>query len=307
MRVAQTTIEGVEASIRGLDPAQGTTMRALYLREGPNADLSFSAQQDANDALVRSLAGGMTAIISEGLARATGIGIGDTLTLTVEAGSWPLSVIAVASDYFPATGDRGILVDQDVLALLFPDAPISEVYIGITDEQYRDQLFAELTALFSARSISIWDQLATRDMSIASGERGLSIFYILAAVVMIPSVLGLLNTLVINVLERTHEIGLLRASGADRGHVRRMITAEALLLGAVSAVIGLACGVVLGYGVLETFTALSQGNGEMFTFSLPVTALALMLVVGMAIVWAAAWLPARRAARLDVLTALRAD
>ena len=48
--------------------------------------------------------------------------------------------------------------------------------------------------------------------------------------ILIPAALGLLNTLTINVLERTREIGIVRAVGGSRRQVRRIVVAEALLL-----------------------------------------------------------------------------
>lgn len=62
----------------------------------------------------------------------------------------------------------------------------------------------------------------------------LGIFYILALLILIPSALGLLNTLSINIMERTREIGVVRAIGGSRGQVQRIVAAEALLLGIFS-------------------------------------------------------------------------
>ncbi len=79
------------------------------------------------------------------------------------------------------------------------------------------------------------------------------VFYVLAFLILIPAALGLLNTLTINILERTREIGVVRAVGGSRKQVRRIVTAEALLLGIFSAAMGVIAGVAMSYGFIGAF------------------------------------------------------
>src|SRR5512145_2963995 len=79
-------------------------------------------------------------------------------------------------------------------------------------------------------------------------------FYIVAFLILIPAALGLLNTLTINILERTREIGIVRAVGGSRRQVRRMVIAEALLLGLFGAAVGVLVGVAMSYGFTLAFT-----------------------------------------------------
>ena len=74
-----------------------------------------------------------------------------------------------------------------------------------------------------------------------------SMYYVLFTVLALPSLIALLNTLAIGVIERTREIGMLRAIGATRPQVRRMVIAEALLLAAIGTAFGLLGGLYLSY------------------------------------------------------------
>ena len=113
------------------------------------------------------------------------------------------------------------------------------------------------------------------------------------------AVLGIVNTLALSVIERTREVGLLRAIGMQRRQLRRMIRLESIAIALLGAVLGIVMGVVFGV-VLQRAIA-DQG---LDVLSIPWVQLALFVVVAAVVGVLAAWLPARRAARLDVLTAI---
>jgi putative ABC transport system permease protein len=122
---------------------------------------------------------------------------------------------------------------------------------------------------------------------------GLLVFSVIIAV------LGIINTLALSVIERTRELGLLRAVGLSRRQLRRMIRAESVLIAVYGAILGILVG--LCYGAALVHALKDQGID---TFAVPVARLLWVLVAaGIAGVIAAA-LPARRAARLNVLAAI---
>ena len=90
-----------------------------------------------------------------------------------------------------------------------------------------------------------------RDDLMATTNSAFGLFYVLALLILIPAALGLLNTLTINILERTREIGVVRAVGGSRSQVRRIVTAEALLLGIFGAAMGVLAGVAMSYGFID--------------------------------------------------------
>ena len=119
---------------------------------------------------------------------------------------------------------------------------------------------------------------------------------------MIIALIGIVNTLMLSVFERTHEIGLLRAVGMKRRQIRAMIRSESVILSVFGAIIGIVVGT--GLGIALAWSLKTQGITDIvvpFTepHRLPVLAAVLGLI-------AASW-PARRAAKLDVLAAIAAD
>ena len=115
-----------------------------------------------------------------------------------------------------------------------------------------------------------------------------------------PSLLGLANALGINVIERTREIGMLRAVGAKRRQIRRMIVAESLLL----CLMGIALGVISGILLSFVTTGVMEFAGLHIPYDFPgvgvLTAIAAGLICGIL----AALIPARRASDLEIVAAL---
>ena len=126
----------------------------------------------------------------------------------------------------------------------------------------------------------------------------LNLLYVLLALSVIISLFGMVNTLVLSVFERTREIGMLRAIGMTRRQVRRMVRQESV----ITALIGAGLGLPLGIFLAAAFTAVLSDQG--IGFSLPIGSLVAFTIVAIGAGILAAVLPARRAARLDVLEAL---
>jgi putative ABC transport system permease protein len=110
----------------------------------------------------------------------------------------------------------------------------------------------------------------------------------------------LINTLAINVIERTREIGMIRAVGGTRAQVRRMILAESLLLSAAGTGFGILAGLWLGYAIVSAISMM--GINMPYTFS----AAGVLAAIGVGLIFGvlASTIPARQAARLDIIAAL---
>jgi ABC-type antimicrobial peptide transport system permease subunit len=132
-----------------------------------------------------------------------------------------------------------------------------------------------------------------------SVDQVLDLFYVLLALSVIISLFGMINTLVLAVFERTRELGMLRAIGMSRRQMRRMIRHESIVTALIGAALGLPLGVLLA--ALTTRALGSLGIG----FHLPGRQLAGFVLLAVVAGVGAAVLPARRAARLNVLQALQ--
>jgi putative ABC transport system permease protein len=134
---------------------------------------------------------------------------------------------------------------------------------------------------------------------VASVNQLLGLVYALLALAVLIALIGIVNTLMLSVFERTREIGLLRAVGMKRRQVRAMIRSEAVILAIFGAIIGIVIGTGMGLALVSSLR--QQGITQTVV---PWTSLVIFLVLAAVLGLVAATWPARRAARLDVLAAI---
>ncbi len=125
------------------------------------------------------------------------------------------------------------------------------------------------------------------------------IFYVLLALSVVISLFGIVNTLVLSIFERTREIGMLRAVGITRRQMRRMVRFESVITATIGGVLGLIVGIFFGWVMIKGLE--DQG----LVFSLPIVQIAVFFLLAVVAGVLSAILPARRAARMDVLQALQ--
>ncbi|MCQ8192293.1 ABC transporter permease [Streptomyces rugosispiralis] len=147
----------------------------------------------------------------------------------------------------------------------------------------------------------------TDDLAEAAGGEAitllLNVLYGLLAMAVVIAVLGVVNTLAMSVFERTREIGMLRAVGLQPEQTKRMIHLESVLISLFGALLGIGVGIFLGWAAGKLASESIQGYEMVVPWGRIAVALVGAVLVG---VVAGLW-PARRAARLNILTALKAD
>jgi putative ABC transport system permease protein len=136
----------------------------------------------------------------------------------------------------------------------------------------------------------------------ATVDQELGLIYVLLALAIVVALIGIVNTLMLSVFERTHELGLLRAVGMKRRQVRVMIRSEAVIIALFGAIIGVIIGT--GLGVAFASALKQQGITEI---TIPYASLIGFLILAALLGLIAASWPARRAAKLDVLAAIAAQ
>ena len=117
---------------------------------------------------------------------------------------------------------------------------------------------------------------------------------------MIVSLLGIVNTLAMSVIERTREIGVLRALGSSRWLVRTTMLDESLLITVSGAIAGIGLGALIAFVWVRGLDSILPG----ITFRFPVATVVLVGIAAALLGVLAAILPARRAARLNVIEAI---
>jgi putative ABC transport system permease protein len=237
-------------------------------------------------------------LVSQQEAARAGLSVGDSVKFEVANGQTRqlrvggvygddngLGPYVIAMDTYTATG--GVPLDQNVYVTLDSAADASAVHDAL------HRVVAEYPV------VQLRDAEGYKQDKRAGIDQLLTLIDALLALSVLIAVLGVVNTLVLSVTERTRELGLLRALGMDRREVRRMVRLEAVVISLYGAVLGISIGTVLGLAV--TIVLNSQG---LVATAVPVPQLALGLVLGGVIGLVAAAVPARRAGRLDVLGAI---
>jgi putative ABC transport system permease protein len=191
-----------------------------------------------------------------------------------------------------ATADAAGVPAQDSMTFVVrrPGADKAAVEAGI------DKVIADLP------TVSLKDQDAFAAEQRKPIDQLLYMIYALLGLAVVIAVLGIVNTLALSVIERTREIGLLRAVGLSRRQLRTMLRLESVAIALLGAVLGVGLGLVAGWALQR-----SLADDGIDVLSIPGTQLAVFVVLaGLVGVLAALW-PGRRAAKLDVLRAITTE
>jgi len=157
-------------------------------------------------------------------------------------------------------------------------------------------------ALASYPNLQVQTRAQFEQAQVSSVNQLLGLVYALLGLAVIIALIGIVNTLMLSVFERTREIGLLRAVGMRRRQVRAMVRSEAVILAIFGAIVGIVIGTAMGLALVASLR--QQGITET---TVPVTSLLIFLLLSALLGLVAASWPARRAARLDVLAAIAAE
>lgn len=249
-----------------------------------------------SDALLDEL-GSDTAVVEEQFAGAHRLSIGDTVTVLARSGK--TAGFRIVGEYRDPNLFAGLTVANAGWDRLFPtrDAVFYLLSVGpgasltATQDNVEAALEAYPQAIVETKAEYI-------DSIVKQLNQFLYMLYALLAVSVVISLFGIVNTLILTVYERTREIGTLRAMGASRSQIRRMIRYESVITAIMGGVLGIALGTVFAYIVTTQLEA--QG----ISFTVPPVQLVLCLIVAMVVGVLAAVLPARRAARTDILAAI---
>jgi putative ABC transport system permease protein len=274
---------GEEVRVDGVDETQIAQVFGWDWKQGSDADLA-------------KLAGG-GAVVTEKFADDHGLEVGDTFAITASGGEkLELEVAGVSKpDRFDPLTLGHVTIARSVYDGAFA---VERERYGFLAAGAGAQAALE-KAVDPFADVKLQTAAEFRDEQSAWVDQVLGVFYALLGLAVVVSLFGIVNTLALSVLERTRELGMLRAIGMSRRQVRRMIRQESVVTALIGAVLGIGVGLFLA--ALAT-AALSEFD---LRFSVPVGSLVAFTVVAAVAGTIAAIGPARRAARLDVLKALQ--
>ncbi|MFF3861633.1 ABC transporter permease [Streptomyces sp. NPDC002209] len=250
---------------------------------------------------VDSLAKGEV-LVAETTAKKQNLSVGSALQVQYDDGQ--KATLKVGGVYKDLEGLLSpYVLDNKILGGHSEDQYIPEVYVNTAGGASKANQQAVVDALGKNPAMTVATQQDMRNEMGGMINTMLNIMYGLLGMALIISVLGVVNTLAMSVFERTQEIGMLRAIGLDRGRVKNMIRLEAVVISLFGAVLGVVIGVFLAWAVGSTF-AKSVPN---YALVLPWDRIGIFLLLAAVVGVLAAMWPARSAARLNMLTAIKTE
>ena len=280
-RLGKAKVDGHRIQISGVDPVALQAVLKLDVKKGDLATL-----------------GKGEIAVSQDEADSRGIHVGDTVPVVwARTGLRPTKVGAVfAKNQFAG----GYLVSDKTY-----DANVTEKLIGVIAIRSAHSATPVQSRAAIAAAVKDFPNIVVEDRAQFVRSQGdqvdsaLNVITVLLVLSVLIALLGVVNTLALSVVERTRELGLLRAVGLQRRQLRRMIRIESVIISVYGAALGILVGLCFGWALVQALK--DQGITE---FAVPYSRLVMVLLVaGFGGVVAAA-LPARRAARLDVLKAV---
>lgn len=276
---------GDRVTLAGLDPKAAPSMLRIDWSEG-------------DDDTLRSL-GPLDALVNEDWAKSHDLRVGSTVVLrNTRKDDVRVHIRGFYSDRGQLFGD--VILPDATVRNTFDRPMVTGAFValtpGTTEQAGRTQLETMLASAYPTLEPKTRDEFI--DGQVGAVKQILYVFYVLLALAVVIALFGIVNTLALSVYERTRELGLLRAVGASRRQVRRIVRGEAVITSVIGAILGVIVGVL--FGVLVSRPLADEG----FVLSVPWGTLVVLLFLGVVAGVIAAIVPARRASNVDVLTAV---
>jgi putative ABC transport system permease protein len=294
-------LAGVEhvVEIRLLSARLGGLPALCVVRDFPDGVVLPWNLPAVDEVLVRKRLQAGEAVLSSIAAQKLGLAEGDTVRVEIGGRVHSLVICAIVNDYL--LGGRVAYIDRGAAAKMIDVGPAEFFVVDARPNVASAELAARLEGLFAGEGIVVQSFAQQRRQldSLIGGVVGA--LWALLAVGFVIGGVAVGNTLMLNVLEQTREIGLLRIIGMTPGQVRKLVLCESLLLGILGAFLGT-------LGGITTALVIHFCNEPVLGRSIPFTMSAWLVSANVGgcvlIALVAAWRPGRWAARLNVLTAI---
>ena len=259
---------------------------------------SFPYVEGDDDTVQAALTAGGATVLPARDANQLGVGVGDTVELSARTGREAFEVVGV---YDVIGGGFGTVLGTADLERVGAGR-VNGFLVGTEGADVEEVADAIQRTVAGPRQLVVDSPADTRAYAESQLAGFFGIAYAILVVAVGISLLGLANTLVVTILDRTREIGVLRSTGARRRQIRRMVLVEATTMATVALVLAVPLAALVSFGMIDAQrTAIAAGLDYAFpwVFVLPLG------VVTVAVAALASVLPARRAGRLEVVDALR--
>lgn len=243
-------------------------------------------------------------VVTESFAHKHRLHLGDRLTLPAPAGATTVTIAGVFYDY--STDAGAVLMDRRMFARLWQDPRTESLALYLEPGADVQRVRREFIALAGpSRLFHVTPNQALRERVLVVFDQTFQITWALQGIAVLVAALGVVSTLTALVLQRAREIGVLRAVGATRGQIVRMVLTESGLLGLAGALLGCVAGLALAVLLVQVINKQFFGWSVRFTVDPWVFVQAVALMVTTALV--AGLVPARLAAGRVAADAVRVE
>jgi putative ABC transport system permease protein len=270
---------------------------AVYAQYGSFPFAAGDRQQAMQQVLTQQ---GM--LVSENFSRRYAVAVGDRLVLDTPKGQQTFPVAGVVLDY---SSDRGtITLDRATYEAYWPDDQVDAFGVFVTPGAALEQVAQRIQQHFRGRyPLYVLTRSKFKERVLELVEQPFAVTYALEVIAIVVALLGVTNALYASILERTRELGVLRAVGATQRQVRRIILLEGGIMGVVGGCSGLLAGICLAVILIFVINRQVFGWTLQMTMPVPFASAALVLLVLATVL--ASLQPARRAARVHLTEAVQ--
>lgn len=278
-------------SVLGIDPVEYPKISGMDFQKG-----------NAQDAFKALAAGERNVIINGILAAGTNLNVGDAIPLVTTSGIQNYRIVAIGGEVLSMKINTAYISQENMRSDfrksedIFYQVDLEPGAEPAAVEQRLDQIVEDYPQFRLVAGRDYTAEFRRQYDAIYMG------FYVLLGVLAFPSLIAILNTLAIGVIERTREIGMLRAIGATRSQVWKTIVAEALLLASLGTAFGILAGLYLSYVFVQ---GVSASGIFKVAYTFPLAGVLAAIAAGLIFGVLAALIPARQASSMEIIKALR--
>ena len=288
-RLIRSTYKGRPILIESFSARASAGVRKLPMAEGNGTEA------------LQQMAAGEGVIVSESFRSKFGKRPGDTVELPTPSGLARFKVLGVYIDYSSDSGS--VLIDRSLYKKIWHDELVDAFDLWLAPGADQEGVIRKIKQDYGDKyQLFVSTHRELRDAVVNIMEQSFVVNYAVEIIAVIVAIFSVINTLLASVLDRTREIGVLRAIGATQGQVRRMVVVEAGWIGFLGGILGLIAGTVMSYHHVVYNTKVL--TGWTFQYYYPTGFAFLCLILSVALCLLAGYIPAKQAAATPIVSAI---
>ncbi|MCX8128969.1 MAG: ABC transporter permease [Clostridia bacterium] len=256
---------------------------------------------DSDEVYARMETGERVAVVGEYYSKELGLRVGDTINLKGRTKKYQFTIAGIINDMNPEVA----YIDRDILDDMYGGKGANAIIVKVVEDTDIDALRDKISDdIIKDDSVSVETSYEMRETMKKEVMSGTEPFDVINVVTLIVALFGLMNTLLMSILERRREIGMLRSIGSSKSHIRRMIFGESITMGLFSIIIGTLTGFAF---VREANTAMGGMFGVSINMYMPYNFVIVSCIAVFICAFAAAIYPSNLAVKTGIVEAIKGE